>query len=257
MVGQAVGNLDGGVGIDAHLIDVKAGTELKRATLLVPSDPDGQQLAMNGFGEVLFGDVATVALALDVRPPGAEVIVDGTVRGADPAATVNGLAPGEHFVMVRKKGFLPYQARVSVKPGEAATLQVSLTVDPEALRASPMSPTVPFVVAGVAGAVAVGGGVAMIFGARPYGVFTDGVAKVNKVDAEHQATLNDTQLGAIQAGHIQAEQGKADWDNWGRTTVVVGGVCVGLGVLVATGGSIWGVSLLGNTPDEAAPAPAK
>jgi len=67
---------------------------------------------------------STGTLHVDSSPPGANVEVDGTSRGAAPVA-VSGLEPGEHDVTVRG-GSAVFSQRVNIAAGGTASLMVPL-----------------------------------------------------------------------------------------------------------------------------------
>ena len=69
------------------------------------------------------------SLAVRVQPGNAEVRIDGErwdASGSDDHLVVQ-LAPGQHRVEVRRDGYKPYEADVTVRAGETATLNVSLS----------------------------------------------------------------------------------------------------------------------------------
>ncbi|RMG11336.1 MAG: PEGA domain-containing protein [Deltaproteobacteria bacterium] len=63
------------------------------------------------------------------RPAGAEVVVDGVVRGATPLV-VEDLPTGLHFVVVRDRGRFPVNERAKVTDVDPATLDVALQPGP-------------------------------------------------------------------------------------------------------------------------------
>jgi len=68
-------------------------------------------------------------LALRVQPGDANVLVDGErwgISGPDERLLVQ-LSAGEHRVEIRKDGFEPFTSTVVVRPGETATVNVSLS----------------------------------------------------------------------------------------------------------------------------------
>jgi formylglycine-generating enzyme required for sulfatase activity/uncharacterized caspase-like protein len=74
---------------------------------------------------VLRLSAVTGGLRVTTMPPGAEVIMDGIVRGkAD--LSVRDLEPGAHRVEVVQPGYVPHYGDVTVRAGETATLNVSL-----------------------------------------------------------------------------------------------------------------------------------
>jgi len=69
---------------------------------------------------------STLALSVGSNPDGAQVYVDGSLRGETPVR-VGQLRPGDHRVMVVKNGYLENSRVVTVKPGEAGSINVKLT----------------------------------------------------------------------------------------------------------------------------------
>ncbi len=72
----------------------------------------------------------TGALAIQVRPADAEVLVDGErwmAAGED--RLVVQLAEGRHRIEVKKDGYRPFVSEVVVRPGETTPVNVSLTPD--------------------------------------------------------------------------------------------------------------------------------
>jgi len=121
---------------------VEAGRELGVTPLTLPLPPGRHTLTLRrGNNErVLTVDVPagstlvhhvelteapiTGSLLVDSLPPGANVEVDGTPRGASPVS-VAGLEPGEHDVTVRS-GTAVFSQRVTIQAGAAASLMVPL-----------------------------------------------------------------------------------------------------------------------------------
>lgn len=247
LLGRATGGLDAHVGIDVSVVDVKAGTVSRRISALLPTEPGQQAEAMNAFAEALFaqeGVQPLVSLALVVEPAGADVIVDGAPRGTSPlAAPVGSLLPGDHHVIVQKKGFVTYRTRVAVLAGETARLEVTLVVDPEAMRTAPggLEAAAPWLTAGVGGVALVGGIVASSYAGGRYLAFEEAVQKIEDLNAAGQAELDDDELETIRDSHAIAEQAAIEWTEWGQTTFVAGIVAAGIGVIVTGAGVAWGV----------------
>jgi len=61
--------------------------------------------------------VQTGALAVDVKPRGAEVLLDGELLGNTPLKASD-IPVGPHELLVRKTNFDPYSAQITVRPGE-------------------------------------------------------------------------------------------------------------------------------------------
>jgi hypothetical protein len=269
LVGRATGGLDGHVGIDASLIDVKAGGAVRRVSALLPADVARQSEAMNAFAESLFakpdaaGNIVgapLVSLTLQVEPGGAEIFVDGAKRGLSPlTVAVDSLMPGDHYVVVTKPGFIAYRSRLSVLTGEAATLQITLAVDPNAMRKTPtgLEAAAPWITAGVGAAAVIGGGVASGVAASRFLAFEEAVRNIEAVDIANE--LDQSELDTIREQHENAEDAAADWESWGQPTFVGGLVAVGIGLVVTAGGIVWGVVQMEDVEgasDDGAPATA-
>ncbi|WP_038049074.1 PEGA domain-containing protein [Thermus caliditerrae] len=71
---------------------------------------------------------ATATLAVDSRPQGAEVYLDGRLSGRTPVnLSVN---PGRHEVELRLSGYQPYRVTVNPKPGERVQVFAQLVPEP-------------------------------------------------------------------------------------------------------------------------------
>ena len=74
------------------------------------------------------GDASFGAIAIQVQPADAEVLIDGE-RWEGPAideALVIQIAPGAHRVEVRKEGYRSYTAQVDVRNGRTTPINISL-----------------------------------------------------------------------------------------------------------------------------------
>lgn len=118
----------------------------------------------------------STGIALEVSEGGASVIVDGDNRGTTPLAEPLRVPPGAHEVRLEKAHFHALTIRVTVPAGERVSVQANLVpetappppvqvVEPAApARAQPSSGAgpLPWILFGVAGAAAIGGGVMSI-----------------------------------------------------------------------------------------------
>jgi hypothetical protein len=102
-------------------------------------------------------------ITIRTEPQGAEVWIDGALRGSTPLDLPN-VTGGDHSIEIRKEGYGPFAGNLTVTPGENITLERSLV--PETIPATPSgmeppSPTarIPFPVS----AVLLGLGAAMVF----------------------------------------------------------------------------------------------
>jgi hypothetical protein len=243
------------VGIDVRLIDVKRGAELRHVSALVPSEASLQTTAVNELSELLYGgDGALVALEVVALPLGCEVRVDGTLRGTSPLPVpVDALAPGPHHVSIAKKGYLTSTSIVTIQKGEAARLEITLESDPDALRTGPTTFDIalPFVVAGVGGALAIGGGVTTYVGSRPWFANQEAAAKIAAAQPSDK-----NYVATVTVANEEARTAANDWSTWGQGVTVAGITLTSIGVVAAAAGIGWGVYQLTRpegTPDEVAP----
>jgi PEGA domain len=85
----------------------------------MPGYPDRDYAQQSRFG----------TLSIRVQPADAEIFVDGErweFSGARDRLVIE-LSEGPHRLEVRKEGLEPYETTVHIRPGEAATINVSLT----------------------------------------------------------------------------------------------------------------------------------
>jgi hypothetical protein len=79
------------------------------------------------------------ALAIEVRPAGAEITVDGASYGAAPLGHEIFVTPGTHFVRAHLSGFRDEERSITAEPGSALGLAISLA----ALAAGPRPKSAP------------------------------------------------------------------------------------------------------------------
>jgi hypothetical protein len=85
------------------------------------------------------------AFQLVTRPLGAEVLVDGASMGNGPFEYALYLAPGEHRVIVRAKGYRQRELLLNVLPGTSQAVQIKLeletaeSAEPERAKPAPES----------------------------------------------------------------------------------------------------------------------
>jgi hypothetical protein len=74
----------------------------------------------------------TGRLTIQVQPADATVLIDGQPWPASPgqSTVVLDLSEGRHVVQVRKPGYVGYLTEVEVRPGETATVKVTLRTQP-------------------------------------------------------------------------------------------------------------------------------
>jgi hypothetical protein len=245
LVGRAVGGLDGYIGLDLRIIDVASAAERRGATAAIPAGADDQLDALNALLTALFDGSALATLSVTGQPDGAEVVVNGVVRGEAPLAMpIAGLAPGPHVIEARRKGYLSSRAMITVESGAAASHSFSLIVDPEAMRTGPtaLQIAVPFIGAGVGAALAVTGAVVGIIGAQPYLAFEGHAAEIERLNQlERDAPGYATDAARA---HENASAAARDWNGWGQPTFATGVALGVLGTSAAVAGVIWGSLLL-------------
>jgi serine/threonine-protein kinase len=81
---------------------------------------------------------ATAALAITTDPAGAEIAIDGEVKGAAPV-TLDEIAPGEHVVTAKLAGYQPLERPLKLSAGGRSDVMLALVKSPE--KAAPL-PTV-------------------------------------------------------------------------------------------------------------------
>jgi hypothetical protein len=65
------------------------------------------------------------SLSVGSTPPGAQVLVDGTVRGMTPAV-IPGLSPGQHTVLLKLDGYQEFNTTVSITEGKTTEFSTAL-----------------------------------------------------------------------------------------------------------------------------------
>jgi hypothetical protein len=81
---------------------------------------------------------ATGSLSVATTPPGALVLVDGIGKGTSPA-TISGLAPGTHTLVLKMNGFDDVTAQVILAAGQTQTFTAVLP-QASAAAATPSAP---------------------------------------------------------------------------------------------------------------------
>lgn len=255
LLGAAVGDVRGRIGLDLRVVDVAKGAQLRRVSGLVPVDLDAQVAAFDGLLAALFSTSPQPTLAVVTTPTGADVVVNGQARGTTPlGAPIDGLAPGEHVVSVRKKGFLPKDQLVHLSEGELADLGVTLAVDPEAMSTgpTPLEVAVPFTAAGVSALIGTGGAVALGVGLLPWFAHEGHAADFAAAEGDRSSPGYPDAVRAARAG---MDREAAAWSEWGQPSVVVGSALLGVGALATGAGIWWGMVVLGRAEEAPIPAP--
>jgi hypothetical protein len=234
----------GGVGVDLSLVDVGAGTLVRRVRGRLPQAIEARTEAANAFAELVFGSapLATVDVTLTPAVTDAVVLVDGLVaaRGPGPHA-LDALAPGPHHLEVKARRFLPF-----VTDTDASRIDVALVIDPDAEVevVSDDVKTTAFVAGGLGAVVAVAGAVMVGVGLQPYFAHGEASAAIAALDEEapgYPALAQDQ--------YARADEAAASWAIWGGPLTVAGGVALGLGAVAAVGGLAWGTVLALTPPD--------
>jgi hypothetical protein len=65
------------------------------------------------------------SLSVGSTPPGAQVLVDGTVRGMTPAV-IPGLSPGQHTILLKLDGYQEFNTTVSISDGKTTEFSTAL-----------------------------------------------------------------------------------------------------------------------------------
>lgn len=250
LLGAAVGEVRGRVGLDLRVVDVANGTERRRVGVLVPVDADAQVAAFDELMAALFSTAPLPTLTVVTTPPGADVVINGLARGTTPLATpVVGLAAGEHVVSVGKKGWLTKDQLVHLSAGEQADLQVTLVVDPDAMTRGPseLEVAVPFTAAGVAALVGVAGGVALGVGLVP-------LLAHERFAADFAAAEQDRSSpgypDAVRDARAGMDAQAAAWSEWGQPSVIAGSALLVVGAAATAAGVWWGMVVLDRGSDD-------
>jgi len=119
--------------------------------------------------EHLFAEVRTKVGTIEVRvrPPGAEVLLDGIMVGTAPLAEPLFVDPGEHVVSARMEGRASAKRTVSAPAGSAHTLALTLlplSAEPAPEAKPPIAPWIAL--GGVLAAGGIGAGLAMTVAAN-------------------------------------------------------------------------------------------
>ena len=88
---------------------------------------------------------AAGSLNIVSTPSGAEVLIDNLFRGYTPA-TLDGIAPGQHTVLLKYTGYVDYSATATVNPGQTTPLAIAM--NPAPTPTPPESAPSPVLMAG-------------------------------------------------------------------------------------------------------------
>lgn len=160
------------------------------------------------------------SMKLSVSPPGAEVLVDGSVIQKAPVVDPIFLEPGRHVLGARLVGYEAAQQEVTAVPGKGASIVLSLVLAPSAEKKGPATippkgPRKEIVYAGIAGA-----GASLVIG---FGLMGGSFAKASERDNVGQCKGGQGCLvGPIET--IQAvEQERVQLANGARAGFIVAG----------------------------------
>lgn len=274
MLGQAVGDLEGHIGLELRIVDTAQGSERRRAIALLPSDIAAQEVALDALVDALCSTAPLPTLAVASKPTGADVVVDGILRGITPLAEpIGGLVVGEHVVTVRKDGFPAKSQTVKAVDGESVSLSLDMSTVPVAssppappASLGPVAPTpvptppgpppsapdvvMPFTAAGAATLVAIGGGVALLVGLQPWLRYDQARTEIER------ARVSDPDFSeVVVAANEQMATASDDWSRWGLVSVISGGALLAVGGLASAAGVWWGLAVLDSDREPQATTP--
>jgi hypothetical protein len=86
-------------------------------------------------------------------PSGAETYVDNLYRGYTPA-TLTGISPGQHTVLLKYTGYVDYSTTTTVNAGQTTPLAITMTAAPVPTPTSAPSPLV--LIGGLAAIIGIG-----------------------------------------------------------------------------------------------------
>jgi hypothetical protein len=132
LVVGSVGRMSGSYLISLRLISVKTTHVENRITESYTGTEDQLIRAVRHAGRSLMGvvDGASGALAVGTAQDGADILVDGVLKGSTPLRPVDGVKPGPHAVTVRRSGYLEWSGDVYVDPADTTVLFVNLQPRP-------------------------------------------------------------------------------------------------------------------------------
>jgi hypothetical protein len=239
IAGGASGH-EGRIALMLAFVDVKTGAERRRASALLPPDPDLEAKALDRLFAALVDPSAQLgALSVAGAPAGATVVVDGVARGTLPlSGPVRGLLPGEHVLVVEKQGYIASSRVVLVDGGTSDAESVVLPRDPSTLRPGPgpLQIAAPFALAVLGAAVAVGGGVMGVYGYGP-------VAAREEIVAARRALSSDDASYPMQLSSLYVAERSATTaiESYGAPLLVAGVATTFVGAGTVVLGATWGV----------------
>lgn len=207
-----------GVELQLTVVDVANATRLNSTRQVVALEGPVRLTQLREAVELLLVPERRLgSLRVTVAQAGALVMVDGAAVGTSPLpGDVGELAPGPHVVALRLAGHQPFQAEVSIEPGQVALLEAQLQ-SLEARAAVADAEAGPGLVhVGIAAAI-VGGTVALLAG----GGTIYSALKLNPDNLERADRIEDILLfGRVLLGVTVV----------GGLVTAAGGVAAGLGL---------------------------
>ncbi len=251
LLGRAGGIEGGEVGVDLRLVDVSAGREARRATVLLTL-ADGSPPDVGPLVEALFTERALTRDAIvSLRPHSARLYVDGIavpLSAQQSLQKIAGLLPGPHVLRAEAEGYEPLRQRFEAKADAVSAIEVNLvpladiTVEREI---SPLELALPWSVAGLGAVIATAGAVTAVVGLQPWLRYSAAV------DAHRALDVEAAGYPALAGGRWQEVNGAAaEWESWGMPAFATGVSLLTVGIAAGVAGASWGTVLLLREPGE-------
>ncbi|RME23139.1 MAG: PEGA domain-containing protein [Deltaproteobacteria bacterium] len=127
VIGAVVGLLDTDYSLDAKLVDVRTGRELRRITRSWQGTGDELVAAARELAvRLLRPEAYKGQLVVEANTDGVEIHVDGAMLGKTPLEGPLLLSPGVHAVRLQAEGYRAVERLVEVPFGQAVRLEVDL-----------------------------------------------------------------------------------------------------------------------------------
>jgi hypothetical protein len=231
--------------MSVRIVDTTEAIQLAHAAATVGETPTIEEV--RALLAALEGAEARIT-RLDVNgPPGAEVLIDGQVRGALPLPPFVDLDPGMHEIIVEGET-TPFRTTLELRRGEPASITApgapGLTPKNGARDAAGPTPgTMPLVLVASGGGGALVGLVALGVGLWPLAAAHASAGELAQFQAAavaDESVLRDN-AAAIRNAHDSVESNNLAWSQWGLWTALGGGVITTLGVAALGFGLVtWG-----------------
>lgn len=236
-------------GVDLRLVDVAAGREARRATVLLTL-ADGSPPDVGALVEALFSERALTRDAIvSLRPSSARLFVDGMPVPVAPQQSLQklvGLLPGPHVVRAEADGYQPKEQRFEAKADTVSALEIALaplaeiTVEREI---SPLEIALPWTVAGAGLVVAAAGAITAVIGAQPWLAYSAALDEHAGLDA-----TADGYPALAAASWQEVNSAAGEWETWGMPAFTTGASLAAVGVVACAVGATWGALLLLREP---------